>query len=340
MAAVNAPNNLVALSLTNVYYNPDDLLSHTLAYLTLTPQLLFAVYLTTLYTTREIEIALMFAGQLGCEALNVLLKRWFKELRPALMRELHRGYGMPSSHAQFVSFFAIYAALFLVVRHVPSVRVVEEQRDRTSGSEKSAENRRRKGKREGSKKGDARSESEREGDAGREEGQSRAKTRKRKASVVINGVERPLDPTVSALMNGEMKTNGEIHSEEAASPAYSIQLHHPKLTHTALTVAGLVMAVVVAGSRVYLQYHTLKQVLAGFAAGSVFAAFWFCVTEWLRRTGWVEWTLDLTLVRSMRVRDLVCEEDLVEIGWQVWEDKRRRRKALRHAKVTRNVKDG
>lgn len=59
----------------------------------------------------------MFAGQMACEALNFALKRILKEERP---KQMHgKGYGMPSSHAQFVSFFSVSLTLFLLFRHVP-----------------------------------------------------------------------------------------------------------------------------------------------------------------------------------------------------------------------------
>jgi dolichyldiphosphatase len=40
------------------------------------------VYATLIWSNREIEIGLMFAGQMACEALNWVLKRHFKEERP------------------------------------------------------------------------------------------------------------------------------------------------------------------------------------------------------------------------------------------------------------------
>jgi dolichyldiphosphatase len=63
------------------------------------------------------EILLMFAGQMGCEALNWVLKRYIREDRPTQM--MGKGYGMPSSHAQFVAYFAVYLGLWVVVRHDP-----------------------------------------------------------------------------------------------------------------------------------------------------------------------------------------------------------------------------
>jgi len=54
---------------------------------------------------------------MACEALNFALKRVLKEERPAKMHG--KGYGMPSSHSQFVAFFSLSLTLFLLFRHVP-----------------------------------------------------------------------------------------------------------------------------------------------------------------------------------------------------------------------------
>lgn len=62
----------------------------------------------------------MFAGQLACEAVNFALKRIIKEERPLRIHKTGKGYGMPSSHAQFVAFWAVAMTLFLLVRHTPS----------------------------------------------------------------------------------------------------------------------------------------------------------------------------------------------------------------------------
>nr|POE53416.1 putative dolichyldiphosphatase [Quercus suber] len=73
---------LASLTLTHVHYNPADPLSHLCAYLALVPQALMITYVSLIWSTREIEIAIMLAGQLGCEALNWVLKRWIREERP------------------------------------------------------------------------------------------------------------------------------------------------------------------------------------------------------------------------------------------------------------------
>lgn len=97
--------------------DPTDRISLLCAYLALLPQALCITYATLTIFTREVEIALLFGGQLSCEALNLILKRTIKEHRPATHQG--KGYGMPSSHAQFLSFWATSLSLFLLLRHRP-----------------------------------------------------------------------------------------------------------------------------------------------------------------------------------------------------------------------------
>ena len=82
-------------------------------------------------------------------------------------------------------------------------------------------------------------------------------------------------------------------------------------------------AATVAVSRIYLNYHTPKQVLAGCGAGIGCALAWFLVTEMLRTHGWIDWALDLPIPRLLRIRDLVVSEELDEAGWYRWESKRK-----------------
>ena len=141
---------------------------------------------------------------------------------------LGKGYGMPSSHSQFVAYFAVYLTLFLLFRHKADARV-----------------------------------------------------------------------------------------------------HRVPLLHYFVALLVIAVGGATAISRIYLQYHTPRQVLAGVTAGIVSAIGWFLVTVWLRRQGWVDWALDLKVSQMLRMRDLVIYEDLVEAGYRQW----RSTKALR-----RNVK--
>lgn len=148
-----------------------------------------------------------------------------------------KGYGMPSSHAQFVSFFSVYLTLFLLLRHKP----------------------------------------------------------------------------------------------------------HPTNTHTPLafwerallSVAAIASAAAVAVSRIYLNYHTPKQVLVGCGAGVFCAISWFGVTSYLRTSGWLDWALDQRPVRHLRMRDLVVTEDLMDAGWARWNLARQQKKKVAAIKKKR-----
>jgi len=189
----------------------------------------------------------MFVGQMGCEALNWILKRVIREERPQSKAiwwstkhseedadhevGIHgKGYGMPSSHAQFTAFWAVSVALFLLIRHNPHVKNASTTHVPTSFFE--------------------------------------------------------------------------------------------RLFLSVMVIGG---AAAVAQSRIYLNYHTPKQVLVGCAAGALCAVGWFIVTSYLRHAGWTEWALDLDICRYFRIRDLLVNEDLVDAGWERWQSRRQRR---------------
>ncbi|ERF70107.1 hypothetical protein EPUS_00294 [Endocarpon pusillum Z07020] len=90
-----------------------------------------------------------------------------------------------------------------------------------------------------------------------------------------------------------------------------------------LSCVACLCAAAVAVSRLYLNYHTPKQVMVGCAAGALSAVAWFLVTTYLRRYGWVEWALDTQLAEMLRIRDLVVTEDLVDAGWGRWQERKR-----------------
>lgn len=121
---------------------------------------------------------------------------------------------------------------------------------------------------------------------------------------------------------------------------------HPSPTYTPITLpqriflslVALFCAGAVAASRIYLNYHTIKQVFVGSTAGTFSAVGWFAVTIWLRRSGWVDWGLELRGSRMLRMRDLVVEEDLAEAGWKRWEERRRKREIGENGKAEKKIK--
>ncbi|KAJ7066502.1 hypothetical protein C8F01DRAFT_1123489 [Mycena amicta] len=65
--------------------------------------------------TREYVIILMWAGQLVGEVLNLVIKHTVQEARPAYSAA--NGYGFPSSHSQYMGYFAAFLILHLYCRH-------------------------------------------------------------------------------------------------------------------------------------------------------------------------------------------------------------------------------
>lgn len=142
---------------------------------------------------------------------------------------LGKGYGMPSSHAQFVAFFSVSLALFLLIRHSP-----------------------------------------------------------------------------------------------LPSPSYSPTTKSQRIILSTLLIT---YALVVAASRIYLNYHTFNQVLVGYSSGAISAVVWFGITAWARKNGYVDYILNRKEIELLRMRDLVIEEDLAEAGWAHWKKARARRYA-------------
>ncbi|KAL8418267.1 hypothetical protein RB594_001759 [Gaeumannomyces avenae] len=298
MAADTAP--LASLSLTHVYYDPSDPVSYVCAWLALVPQALCVVYATLIWSSREAEVALMFAGQLACEAVNFALKRLIKEERP---RRIHgKGYGMPSSHAQFVAFWALSLALFLLVRHRPhnSAAAVSTAKG---------------GKNMGSQGG------------GNETTATAEDDKITAAAAAAAAAKNPPASATAAAVAWERWQQAQSDLQEL----YGVDRypHRPWSVPERLAASAVAfgLAGLVAWSRVYLGYHTTRQVLVGLAAGLASAAAWFALTAAARSCGLLGWAVGLPAARLLRLRDLVVEEDLCQAGWEKWEERRRVRAA-------------
>lgn len=104
------------------------------------------------------------------------------------------------------------------------------------------------------------------------------------------------------------------------------------LERAGLSLVAAGIAAATAWSRVYLSYHTPRQVLAGCGAGAVSAVGWFIIVAVFRQTGWLSWILDTAPARALRIRDLVVEEDISQAGWEKWKTKK-----VSFEKVTRSA---
>ncbi len=104
----------VPFSLTYVMYNPQDPYGELVAIITLAPIFIVVMYATLIVMRRDIDTILIFLGQLMSVAINVLVKKMIKEPRPIGAHLDDEG--MPSNHAQFIFFFAMYYTLELLFR--------------------------------------------------------------------------------------------------------------------------------------------------------------------------------------------------------------------------------
>jgi len=110
------------VSLTHVTYPDGDIVGKLLAWISLLPIFIIVSFITLILFRREIHTIMFFLGIAINEAINMVLKRYFQEPRPCRpgdLTHLYSKHGMPSSHCQFMSFFAIYSFLFAYVRLKP-----------------------------------------------------------------------------------------------------------------------------------------------------------------------------------------------------------------------------
>ena len=90
-------------------------------------------------------------------------------------------------------------------------------------------------------------------------------------------------------------------------------------------------ACVVCTSRIYLRYHTLRQVLTGVGIGAILGIAWYITVVVLRTTGWVEWVLHMRVMEMLWFKDGdigSLEHDLHE-EWVEWRTRRNKEGGLK-----------
>lgn len=107
---------LKSFNLTHVRYPAGGPVGPLMALASLAPQFIMCAYATAILSRRELTFVNACVAQLANEGLNWLLKRLLRLPRPAYAAQLGgggTGYGMPSSHSQFMGFFAAFFLLHL-----------------------------------------------------------------------------------------------------------------------------------------------------------------------------------------------------------------------------------
>ncbi|ODQ77141.1 hypothetical protein BABINDRAFT_163868 [Babjeviella inositovora NRRL Y-12698] len=119
--------NPIAFDHTHVLYDPNDILGLVSVFFTLLPIFVMVFYLSWFLLTREIQPVVIVGGHIINELFNHVLKKVFRQPRPAFHENFGKGridanappqtifnslsYGMPSAHSQFMGYFMIFWAL-------------------------------------------------------------------------------------------------------------------------------------------------------------------------------------------------------------------------------------
>eukprot|EP01132_Coremiostelium_polycephalum_P006812 gene6812-8451_t len=107
------------IELTTVHYKSDDPYGWIMAYITLIPIAIAIGVITLIIFKRDLRTVSIFLGLLFSETCNYILKKSIKEHRPTVWKELKKqSYGMPSSHSQFMFFFAVLMTLFFLKKRI------------------------------------------------------------------------------------------------------------------------------------------------------------------------------------------------------------------------------
>lgn len=165
---------------------------------------------------------------------------------------------MPSSHSQFAGFFAVYLALFLLVRHQPY----------------------------------------------HHHNQNQYQHKHREIGIEVR--------------RGAQDKQEQQQQRFTSPPT-------PLTQRLCASVLANTAALLVCASRVYLNYHSTRQVVVGWSLGVACAVLWFWVTAALRRVGLVDAVLNSPVCHVARVRDLMGTEDVMQAGWVRWNEMKMRK---------------
>jgi membrane-associated phospholipid phosphatase len=100
-------NKRVPYYFTYVTYPQHDFLGYLMAIVSLTPQILsivLASFIISVPWSLKMHLVRLLFGQIVNEAINIILKHWFKTPRSSNERI---DYAMPSSHSQYAGYISV-----------------------------------------------------------------------------------------------------------------------------------------------------------------------------------------------------------------------------------------
>ncbi|XP_011689182.1 PREDICTED: dolichyldiphosphatase 1-like isoform X1 [Wasmannia auropunctata] len=115
----------VPLSLTLVEYPRGDVFGLFFAVISQMPLAIIVGFVTLVLFRRDLHTIAFAIGLAINECINYVLKHTIRQPRPMKRDGLYTEYGMPSTHAQFMWFFAAYATLFIYFRLNYNCTIVE-----------------------------------------------------------------------------------------------------------------------------------------------------------------------------------------------------------------------
>jgi dolichyldiphosphatase len=101
-----------------------DVVGFVLAWFSLLPVFILVGLGTLILVRRDLQTMFFTGGLVANEGVNFILKHLIQEPRPINAinpRPLFGKYGMPSSHAQFMGWFATYFSLFIFIKTMLSI---------------------------------------------------------------------------------------------------------------------------------------------------------------------------------------------------------------------------
>ncbi|KAK7488106.1 hypothetical protein BaRGS_00020697 [Batillaria attramentaria] len=120
-------SKLKAISFTHVEYYKGDFLGYIFAWSSLLPFCIGVGFVTLIIFRRDLHTMSYFLGIVVNEAANWILKHIIQERRPGRVKgNLYTEYGMPSSHSQFMWFFATYMAFFISIRVYRNYNIIDD----------------------------------------------------------------------------------------------------------------------------------------------------------------------------------------------------------------------
>ncbi|OIT01305.1 PREDICTED: lipid phosphate phosphatase gamma, chloroplastic [Nicotiana attenuata] len=105
---------LKAVTLTHVRYQKGDQLGHFLAWVSLVPVFIsLGGFISHFIFRRELQGMFFAIGLLISQFINEIIKKSFQQARPetCALLEVCDSHGWPSSHSQYMFFFAVYITL-------------------------------------------------------------------------------------------------------------------------------------------------------------------------------------------------------------------------------------